>query len=205
MKTDNYLTLCVEQAAKSPLHFRHGCVIVRGGRVVGKGFNDYRPGYNGGTLKSGRLSRRYVNSVHAMESKRGTKEKLKLKPDSNPEFKSTKATFTPFEIVGDGSKTNGPLSMHSEMAAIFSASTTQVSNSLLSQKPSVRVPGGSKRKARKQQEALKLYVETVCNAALATQAEECTTLSYRGQYGETPGEERERTTTTCAATEPREI
>lgn len=33
MKTDNYLTLCLEQAALSPLRNRHGCIIVRGGKV----------------------------------------------------------------------------------------------------------------------------------------------------------------------------
>lgn len=44
MKTDNYLTLCLEQAAKSPLHYRHGCIVVRGGKVIGQGYNDYRPG-----------------------------------------------------------------------------------------------------------------------------------------------------------------
>jgi hypothetical protein len=35
MKTDSYLTLCLEQAAKSALHYRHGCIIVRGGKVIG--------------------------------------------------------------------------------------------------------------------------------------------------------------------------
>ena len=49
-RNDSYLSLCLEQAAMSPLHYRHGSVIVRGGKVLGKGFNDYRFGYNGGTL-----------------------------------------------------------------------------------------------------------------------------------------------------------
>ena len=44
MKTDNYLSLCLDQAAKSPLHYRHGSIIVRGGKIIGQGFNDYRPG-----------------------------------------------------------------------------------------------------------------------------------------------------------------
>ncbi|CAK7225507.1 hypothetical protein SBRCBS47491_005911 [Sporothrix bragantina] len=55
-KSDNYLNLCLEQASLSPLTFRHGSVIVKGGKVIGAGFNDYRPGFNGGTLKTGALN-----------------------------------------------------------------------------------------------------------------------------------------------------
>lgn len=56
VKSDNYLSLCLEQASLSPLTFRHGSVIVKGGKVIGAGFNDYRPGFNGGTLKTGALN-----------------------------------------------------------------------------------------------------------------------------------------------------
>jgi deoxycytidylate deaminase len=55
MKTDNYLALCLEQAAHSPLHYRHGAIIVRGGKVIGQGFNDYRRGFDGGALRRARL------------------------------------------------------------------------------------------------------------------------------------------------------
>lgn len=55
MKSDNYLTLCLEQAANSPLRYRHGYIIVRGGKIIGGGYHDYRLYFNGGTLKTGRL------------------------------------------------------------------------------------------------------------------------------------------------------
>jgi hypothetical protein len=61
MKTDNYLTLCLEQATKSPLHYRHGCIVVRGGKVIGQGHNDYRPGFDGGALKHGRVASSALN------------------------------------------------------------------------------------------------------------------------------------------------
>ena len=51
MKTDHYLNLCLEQAAMSPLRYRHGAIIVRGGKVIGQGYNDYRSGFDGGALK----------------------------------------------------------------------------------------------------------------------------------------------------------
>ncbi|KAH7368029.1 hypothetical protein B0T11DRAFT_316305 [Plectosphaerella cucumerina] len=48
MKTDRYLNLCLEQAANSTLRHRHGCIVVKGGKVIGQGFNDPRPGFDGG-------------------------------------------------------------------------------------------------------------------------------------------------------------
>ncbi|QIW95187.1 hypothetical protein AMS68_000705 [Peltaster fructicola] len=99
MKSDQYLTLCLEQAHKSPLHYRHGCIIVRGGKVIGQGFNDYRPGFNGGALKHGRIAKSALTGPAMSE----LKEKLK-KRESKP--------FTPIPC------SNVPLSMHSEMMAI---------------------------------------------------------------------------------------
>ncbi|KAL9059675.1 MAG: hypothetical protein Q9206_001378 [Seirophora lacunosa] len=55
-RNDVYLSLCLEQASLSPLHYRHGCIVVRGGKVIGKGYNDYRSGFNGGARSTGRLS-----------------------------------------------------------------------------------------------------------------------------------------------------
>ena len=54
-RTDTFLSLCLEQASKSTeMHFRDGCIIVRGVKIIGRGHNDFRPGYNGGSiLKSG--------------------------------------------------------------------------------------------------------------------------------------------------------
>ncbi|KAK5169469.1 uncharacterized protein LTR77_005445 [Saxophila tyrrhenica] len=81
MKTDNYLTLCLEQAAKSPLHYRHGAIIVRGGKVIGQGHNDYRPGYDGGALKHGRIAKGTLHGP-AIAS---LKEKLKKQKDKPKE------------------------------------------------------------------------------------------------------------------------
>ncbi|KAK7996169.1 hypothetical protein PG991_015636 [Apiospora marii] len=55
MKTDNYKNLCLAQALNSPLKYRHGCIIVKGGKVIGQGFNDVRSGFDGGALKTGQL------------------------------------------------------------------------------------------------------------------------------------------------------
>jgi len=77
MKTDNYLTLCLEQAAKSPLHYRDGYIIVRDAKVIGQGYNDYRPGFNGGALKHGRI----VNGFLDGPAIAGLKERLKKQKD----------------------------------------------------------------------------------------------------------------------------
>ena len=37
MKQDHYLTLCMTQAALSPQQYRHGAVLVKGGKVLGAG------------------------------------------------------------------------------------------------------------------------------------------------------------------------
>lgn len=160
MKSDNYLNLCLEQAAKSPLRSRHGCIVVRGGKVIGQGYNDHRPGYDGGALKSGRLALRASagNAAH-------------LKSRQKPE-KVGAQSFTPFEtMVGGGGKlANTPLSMHSEMMAIhsaLSASSTVACSAVSSQKPCFKPSGSSKRKARLRREAVRSDVETVCKAAIA--------------------------------------
>ncbi len=55
MKSDQYLNLCLYQAGRSPLQFRHGAVVVKGGKVLGHGFNDTWPGHDGtATPKTGR-------------------------------------------------------------------------------------------------------------------------------------------------------
>jgi deoxycytidylate deaminase len=80
MKTDNYLTLCLEQATISPLHYRHGCIIVRGGKVIGRGYNDHRSGFDGGALKSGRMKAGSFDGPAIADLKR--KRKLK-QPSTN--------------------------------------------------------------------------------------------------------------------------
>lgn len=115
MKTDNYLSLCLQQASKSPLHYRHGCIIVRGGKVIGAGYNDFRPGFNGGALKHGRLANRASDGPAIAD----LKEKLKKQKDKpgrqqnhqSNEMKPT-TTFVTFEGTGAGHQANVPLSMH---------------------------------------------------------------------------------------------
>jgi deoxycytidylate deaminase len=167
MKTDNYLTLCLEQAAKSPLRYRHGCIIVRGGKVIGRGFNDVRAGFEGGALKTGRLPVRSLDDAALSE----LKKKRKLKGDSRDHKEEETKTFTPFENMGGGGNlAHTPLSMHSEMMAIhsaISASSTMECSALSYKKPYFKLSGGSKRKSRLRRKAVKAYVETVCTAALA--------------------------------------
>ncbi|KAK0823753.1 hypothetical protein LTR54_009925 [Friedmanniomyces endolithicus] len=170
MKSDNYLTLCLEQAAKSSLHYRHGCIIVRGGKVIGQGYNDYRPGYEGGTLKHGRIAKCGLDGPAIAE----LKEKMKKQKNGpreqqrHPQFGNT---FKPCEGAGGGHQANVPLSMHSEMMAIHSAlaaSGTLSSTALASEKPCFKLPRGDKRKARLRAESLKRYVETVCSGVTET-------------------------------------
>src|SRR5271170_7109781 len=107
---DTYMSLCLEQARQSQLHYRHGCIIVRGGKVIGKGYNHYRPGFNGGAFKNGRTASSNVVRVQVKQTK-------KQKP---------KHTQAPLKLLGTssfggGHLTNSPLSMHSEMMAVRSA------------------------------------------------------------------------------------
>jgi len=192
MKTDNYLTLCLEQAALSPLHYRHGCVIVRGGKVIGQGYNDYRSGFDGGALKSGRLSSTALDGPAIAKLKRKHKRKSK---DSHELVGSERTKpFVPFEGTGGGHHINTPLSMHSEMMAIHSAlshSSTLASTMASYQKPCFKISGSSKRKERLRRDALKAYVERVCETAAYTgvlQVQECGFEIRASQ----PGKERER-------------
>ncbi|KAF2007003.1 3-carboxy-cis,cis-mucoante lactonizing enzyme [Amniculicola lignicola CBS 123094] len=165
MKSDQYLNLCLQQATLSPLRHRHGCIIVRGGKVIGQGFNDYRTGFDGGALKTGRLASR-CDGTAISELKK--KRKLKRESKIHPEPASAK-TFTPFEVMGGGRKlANTPFSMHSEMMAIhsaLSASSTLASSAVSSQKPCFKLSGGSKRKTGLRREAIHTYAEKVCKAS----------------------------------------
>ncbi|KAK3708664.1 hypothetical protein LTR37_011386 [Vermiconidia calcicola] len=173
MKTDNYLTLCLEQAAKSPLHYRHGAVVVRGGKVIGQGFNDYRAGgYDGGALKHGRIGKGSFDGPAVAN----LKEKLKKKPkDKQQQRAQSGACFVPFEGTGGGHHANTPLSMHSEMMAIHSAlaaSSTMASTAASHEKPSFKLPRCSKPKAKLRQEALLAYVNTILHHGHNNKVEE---------------------------------
>jgi deoxycytidylate deaminase len=179
MKTENYLNLCLEQAAKSSLRYRHGAIIVRGGKVIGKGYNDHRSGFDGGALKTGRLPLRSMQGPVVADLKKNHK----LEREScEPENLSNK-TFTPFESMGGGGQlANTPLSMHSEMMAIhsaLSASSTLAASAVSSEKPCFKLSGGSKPKSRLRKEAVKSYVKAVCEAALA----QSTATSCHAQSG----------------------
>lgn len=168
MKTDAYLNLCLEQAELSPLGHRHGCIVVKGGKVIGKGFNDYRPGYEGGALKTGVLS----SKSFALD-----KPKLKGKEDKEDGFK-------PFEGMFDGKyRPNYVLSMHSEMMAINSAlasSSTLAATTLSYIKPPFTPSRDSKRKRQLRREILAAYMQSATVAgAVGRQVQQCT--------GEGPG------------------
>nr|OQO26736.1 hypothetical protein B0A51_07715 [Rachicladosporium sp. CCFEE 5018] len=145
MKTDNYLTLSLEQAAKSPLHYRHGCVIVRGGKVIGQGYNDYRSGFDGGALKHGRVAGSVLSSAAMQELKDKLKKRKEEKEEKKPRSQSQQQAFHAFESTsnGAGHRANEPLTMHSEMMAIHSALSTSsklASSTFSREKPCFKLP-----------------------------------------------------------------
>lgn len=181
-RTDSYSSLCLEQASKSTLHYRHGCIIVRGGKVIGQGYNDYRPDFNGGgTLKTGRFATGASSSPAILALKQGNKSKSKSKSRQsdqgvNPGVLSLAAVET--SNLGRGCLANSPLSMHSEMMAIQSAlslssnatSYGSARSSTLMQKPgSYKLPGRGKRQLRLRN--LKDYVDTICGEAIGAKVQ----------------------------------
>jgi len=185
-RNDTFLSLCLAQAELSPLHYRHGSIIVRGGKVIGQGFNSYR---GGSALKTGILATTALDGPAIAELKQRLKpKKLKLKhtAENHQENQQDLGTFTPFESTGCGHNSNSPLSMHSEMMAIRSAlslsSGTQSSqmsarSAKYSQKPCFSLPGDAKkRKARAK--GLKAYAQAVCAEA----AETSTGRYYDGKF-----------------------
>lgn len=164
MKIDQYMNLCLEQAAQSPLHHRHGSIVVKGGKVVGQGFNDYRSGYDGGALKTGRLPAGSFPLENAVASKRKPESKL-------PDRPSGASTFVPFERgSGGGHHANTCFSMHSEMMAINSAlasSSTLAASTASYIKPYFKLSGRhAKPSLLRENDAVKSYVERVCLEAM---------------------------------------
>lgn len=176
-RNDTFLSLCLAQAELSPLHYRHGSVIVRGGKVIGQGFNTYRPGFDGGVLKTGTLPVSALDGPAIKEQKSRlksnskSKSKSKFKPgENNLQNQQDAGTFTPFESMGNGHHANTPLSMHSEMMAIRSAlslssgtlsSQTSARAAAYYQKPCFKLPGDSKKRNARAQ-GLKVYAKAVC-------------------------------------------
>lgn len=173
-RNDTFLSLCLAQADLSPLHYRHGAIIVRGGKVIGQGFNCYRPGFDGGALRNGALPSASLDGPAIAE----LKQRLKSKPNSKSKMptQSDEGTFTPFESMGCGHNANVALSMHSEMMAIRSAlslssgtqaSQTSARSAMCFEKPCFKLPGDSKkRKARAR--ALKDYAKAICEEAASS-------------------------------------
>ena len=170
------MSLCLEEAAKSPLHYRHGAIIVNGGKVIGKGYNHYRPGFDGGALKTGQLASSSVdaNAIATLKLKKKQKSRSEQQqqPPSPPPLKQLQYGPSEAAIVNTsggsaGHHANTPLSMHSEMMAIYSV--LSLSGSLTSQgstrsarfleKPCFKLPGRGKRQLRLQ--GLKSYVDAV--------------------------------------------
>jgi deoxycytidylate deaminase len=171
MKTDNYLTLCLEQAAKSPLYYRHGCIIVRGGKVIGQGHNDYRPGFDGGALKHGRVAGSALSSDALAEMKAKLKERKGNKSKSKDQQQQQEQAAMEKIGAGGGAQANTPLSMHSEMMAIHSALSTSSNlacSSFSREKPCFKLPRGDKKKERLRRDVLQNYVERICTSTAST-------------------------------------
>jgi hypothetical protein len=104
LRADSYLSLCLEQADKSPIYFRHGCIIVPGDKIIGQGYNTYRSGFDGGALKHGNMVGG-LDGPSIAEFKQHLKQKKKKKPNFQSKLNDQRpgVIFTPFE---------GPMSGH---------------------------------------------------------------------------------------------
>lgn len=52
-KDERYMELAIREAYKSEMYTRHGCVIVVNGKVIGRGFNNYRNQFKDPLITSG--------------------------------------------------------------------------------------------------------------------------------------------------------
>ncbi|TLD31156.1 hypothetical protein PspLS_02940 [Pyricularia sp. CBS 133598] len=141
MKADTYFNICLEQAALSPLRYRHGSIIVKGGKVIGKGFNDFRPGYDGGHL--------HIN------------------PCKNPASASLLESSRLNQVLPGA---NAALSMHAEMAAIraivFKRGSVPISST---SKPHFKLPGKHLKRAEDVDRAMAEAGERMRRAQLKQQ------------------------------------
>ena len=155
----------------SPLHYRHGSIIVRGGKIIGQGFNTYRPGFDGGALKTGVLPSSALDGHALTQLKQRLKYKSRSKGKPNyQDHQQDAGVFIPLEILGTGHNANKPLSMHSEVMAIRSAlslssgtmsSQTSARAAAYHQKPCFRLPSDSKTRELRAR-TLYAYAEAVC-------------------------------------------
>ena len=167
-RNDTYLSLCIAQAERSNLHYRHGAIVVRGGKVIGSGFNDNRSGFSGGALKTGKLANGSLDGP-ALKDLKMKRRKL---PTGDTSDQSTRI-FMPYEAsgihtsgMGGGPHANTPLTLHSEMAAIqnaLAASSSKLARDAMSlEKPCWKLPSD----ARKRKARLYEYVERICAEAV---------------------------------------
>jgi len=160
MKTDNYKNLCLAQALNSPLKYRHGCIVVKGGKVIGQGFNDVRSGFDGGVLKTGQLP--LAAAPRPVSPAADPNKAAAAKPKN---FMASESMAG----MGGGPLANTPLTMHSEMMAINSAlssSSTLAATTVSSIKPCYKLPGDAKRKRELRRGAVAAFVDRVCRAEL---------------------------------------
>lgn len=126
--------------------------------MIGRGFNHYRPGFNGGALKDGRT--RTAGDIWQKRQK-----------DHSRQDDALPSAYSGHPHSGN-SHSDVALSMHSEMMAIRSAlslsshpSGASARASAWYEKPSDKLPGHGKGENRLRNERIRQYVERVCVAA----------------------------------------
>lgn len=62
-KTQFYLSECREAASKSPMCFKLGAILVKGGKIISTGYNHHRPHYDGSEVH--KRGHRKPVSMHA--------------------------------------------------------------------------------------------------------------------------------------------
>ena len=195
MKSNDYMNLCLDQASRSPLHYRHGCVIVRGGKVIGQGFNDCRTGFDGGSLKNGRIASGAFDGPAIAE----LKQKLKVRQQEKHQQVSASAAIKVLarpqkQALGRvstlskgvatksarvGQRADAPFTMHAEMMAVHSALSSSAalsSTTLSSEKACFKLPSSSKRAEKLRREALEAYARQMCQTSTRSgklQVQEC--------------------------------
>ena len=164
----------------SPLHYRHGCVIVRGGKVIGQGYNDHRPHFDGGAKRLASSSAYNSSAIAAVKQKNKHSNRILNRKGRSSEQNEKQSEIYSFDGDLNGCSTaNTPLSMHSEMMAIHSA--LSLSNTLAPrtstrltqwlQKPSFKLPGRGKRELHLQ--TLEAYVNQAISEGAVTYKKEC--------------------------------
>ena len=92
-KEDRFIQSAAEQAEMSPCLMRHGCVAVRNGRIVGRGFNNYRSKSKDGFINNCMTCHAEIGAlrqVNKRETKRFNRISLYVvRLDSNDELQES--------------------------------------------------------------------------------------------------------------------